>query len=189
MGRFEEYTPAELEQRERDQQDPVFVAWLAAMYDELALFFEKDVPDMPADPWTVEGLRHAEQAALRWYWDREPGDLSWRREREKRFQRYLGEVFVRNFEGSWRWIAMRPQKSSDKEPVIDEPAMGSYFEVARHVGAAMSERTGEKWARLFGRAQKNYDAWVEAGRLPPKEWEDYLLAQDMNRLGVGDGPD
>ncbi|AKU16597.1 hypothetical protein [Luteipulveratus mongoliensis] len=185
MGRFEEYTQAELEQRERDQKDPAFRAWLGQMDDELKVFFEQDVPDMPADPWTAEGLKHAERAAISYFWAQ---DLDWP-EREERFARYLGEVFVRNFEGSWRWIAMRPQKSPGKEPVVRQPATPNYLVVRRHVKAALSERSGEKWARLFGRAQSNYDAWVEAGRLPPQEWEDYRLAQTKKRLGVGDGTD
>ncbi|AKU15691.1 hypothetical protein [Luteipulveratus mongoliensis] len=177
MGGDRPYTEAELAQRERDQQDPEFLTWLAAMDDELALFFERDVPDMPADPWSEEGLRHAEQAALRYFWDREPGDLSWRREREKRFRRYLGEVFVRNFEGTWMWIDVN--RNGTKAPVVSEPANPEYLQVEGQVDGALGDRTGGAWVQLFGYARRAYNDWVAAGRLSPDEWFDYQVEHGL----------
>lgn len=173
MGGDRPYTAEELAQRERYQRDPAFVEWLGRMDEELAKFFAEDVPDMPADPWTVEGLRHAEQAALAYYWEREPGDLSWRREREKRFQRYLGEVFVRNFQGTWMWVDVN--RDGIKTPVVRRPSMETYFEVERHVGSAVGERSGEVWSRLFERAWEYHESWVAAGRSSPEEWFEYRV--------------
>ncbi|AKU18223.1 hypothetical protein VV02_24165 [Luteipulveratus mongoliensis] len=159
-------------QRERDQQDPVFLDWLSAMDDELKVFFNEDVPDMPADPWTEEGLRHAEHAALAYYWADDPMDLDWP-ERSTRFARYLGEVFVRSFEGTWKWIDVN--RNGTKEPVVRRPATDVYFEVDRQVGAAMSARTGDKWAWLFEQSREHYERWVAAGRLSPDDWFEYEL--------------
>ncbi|AKU14754.1 hypothetical protein [Luteipulveratus mongoliensis] len=182
MGDDRPYTAEELAQMERDQQDPEFVAWLAAMDEDLRVFFEQDVPDMPENPWSEEGLRHAEQAAVSFFWAH---DLDWP-EREVRFARYLGEVFTRSFEGSWKWIDVR---GDGKAPVVRRPSMPNYFEVANQVRAAVSERSGETWAELFRNTRRFHDAWVAAGRLAPQDWEDYRVKQDMKRLGVSDDDD
>ncbi|AKU15135.1 hypothetical protein VV02_03410 [Luteipulveratus mongoliensis] len=117
-------------------------------------------------------MRHAEQAALAYYWADDPIDLDWP-ERSKRFARYLGEVFVRSFEGSWMWIDV--DRRGSNEPVVREPATPAYLEVELHVGGAMTERTGEKWARLFNYSLEDYEAWVAAGRLSPEDWFEYRV--------------
>ncbi len=181
MGGERPYTKTELAQIERDQHDPAFLEWLARMDTELALFFERDVPDFPCDPWTEDGLRHAEQAALRYQQARLEGDLSWRREREPRFARYLGEVFVRNFEGRWKYVDVA--NKGVKSPVVLVAGNPEYFRVAGQVQNAVIERTGAVWAWLFERSREDYEDWVASGRLGYDEWLNYRVERTRRRLG------
>jgi hypothetical protein len=164
-----EYTQAELRQRELDQQNPQFLAWLSRMDDELALFFERDVPDMPADPFTEEGLRRAEAAAIRLFWHRTPedGPFAYRKER---FERFIGEVFVRKVEGKWMWINVSVHGHA---PVVSRPATPLYLEPDGQLSQSLTEKCTDGWTFVFRNSVESYEAWKAAGRLPPKDWFDY----------------
>lgn len=64
MGSVRKLSKARLRQREKDQQDPAWLAWLAEMDESLETFLAVDVPDMPADPFTTAGLAHAERSLM-----------------------------------------------------------------------------------------------------------------------------
>jgi hypothetical protein len=178
MGGDLEYTKTDLRQIERDQQDPKFLEWLAGMDDGLATFFADDVPDMPENPFSAEGLRHAEEVAIRWFWRRNPIDREWP-ERELRFQRFVGETLIRSFEGRWKYIDMR---GHGHFPVVSLPSNPLYYELDLLVDQAVTKKSGEAWARIFGYAAEDHADWVAAGRLPPREWEKYRLQRDLERL-------
>jgi hypothetical protein len=132
---------------------------------------------MPAEPYTEEGLRRAEQAALDYYWADDPMDLEWKK-REPRFARFLGEVFVRNVEGAWMWIDVTGKGHT---PVVSEPAVPLYLEVGKQLRNALSKRTGDRWAFVFRNSAERYEEWKAAGRLPPKEWLDYRVQEKLAR--------
>lgn len=171
MGGDRAYTAAELRQQEKDQQDPAWLAWLAAMPDALDTFLTEDVPDMPADPWTADGLCHAERAALALFptWEsvREPQN----RALADRIRRFIGEVFIRNFDGEWRNV---PQFNRDGYPgfgpVVSEPYTEMYLTVGTKLTAALDRRTGTGWAQIFGYSVESHAAWTAAGKPPLSEW-------------------
>ncbi|MGK8485439.1 hypothetical protein [Nocardia asiatica] len=101
MGRDVAYTEAERRQMDADQHDPRWLAWLADMDAGLERFFTETVPGMPDDPWSADGLRHAEARALELFPSREAVGLPENRDTADGFHRYLGEVFRRAFEGRW----------------------------------------------------------------------------------------
>lgn len=170
MGGDRPYTTAELRQREKDQQDPAWLAWLDAMPDALDEFLTVDVPDMPADPWTAEGLLHAEQASLAYFPSMKSVDEPSNRARADRTSRYLGEVFRRNFEGTWRNVPELYGIYEGFTPAVEEPYVEHYLDVVTMLTASLDSRTGRDWATVFGYAQEDHADWVAAGRPDIADW-------------------
>ena len=171
MGGDRPYTPAELRQQEKDQHDPAWLAWLAAMPDALAEFLTTDVLDMPADPWTLDGLRHAEQASLAFFPTWDSVDEPSKQGRADRTSRYIGEVFRRNFGGKWRNVPeLFGGEYEGFTPAVDEPYSEIYLDVVTILTATLDRRTGREWEFLFDHSQKSYAAWRSAGSLPLSEW-------------------
>ena len=168
-----EATQPEWDRYHARQQDPTFLTWLADMDRELDILFTQDAPGMPDDPYTVEGLRHAEQAALGWYWADDPMDLDWP-ERADRFQRYIGEMFIRHLEGRWEYAGTR--RGDKMEPVIWTPFVDDYYRPSRLLDAAKSKKSGDRLETMYGYAQKRYRTWVTYGRMPLAEWLTFTAA-------------
>ena len=166
------HSPAKLRKMEADQHNPLFLAWLADMDRELKTLFTQDIPDMPTDPYTYEGLHHAEQAALRLFWG-EPMSPDWADQRE-RLWRYIGQMFVRHTAGVWKYIDMNNGKGL--VPVVQVPFEMSYYEPIDMLSVATSERTGNRLSYIYGWADKGHTAWVEHGRMPLREWLDFQRA-------------
>lgn len=171
MSGDQAYTRAELRQRAKDQENPAWLSWLAAMPAALEEFVGKDVPNMPADPWSADGLRRAESRALDVFQTGDAVMLPENRELVDRFHRYVGQVFVRRFEGTWLNILDNPDYlDRGFEPVVQIPFTDMHFAVVPQLTAAMSRRTGEHWARIYGYSEEDYAAWQAAGRPPLADW-------------------
>lgn len=170
MSGDQPYTAAGLRQREKDQQDPAWLAWLAAMPDALDEFLTVDVPDMPADPWSAEGLLHAEHASLVHFPSMESVGAPSSRARADRTIRYLGEVFRRNFEGKWCNVPELYGAYGGFTPAVEEPYVELYLEVVAMLTATLDRRTGREWAGVFGYAQEDHADWVAAGRPDLAAW-------------------
>ncbi|MCM6776446.1 hypothetical protein NDR87_21105 [Nocardia sp. CDC159] len=157
---------------ERDQQDPRWLAWVERMDEELAKFLSETVSDMPENPWTAEGLRRAEQAALERFPESGYEDRPENRELVDQFARFLGEVFRRNFEGEWYNVPEYDDENRSRGfgPVIQEGYNPMYLDVIPLLGTAIVRRTGEEWTTIFGYSQQDYAKWVEHGRPPLEEW-------------------
>lgn len=170
MPDYAQQREREIARREPFQQRPEWKDWLSRQDDGLEDFFTRVVPDMPADPYSAEGLRHAESAALKIFPDskaasptRSPENL----DRIDPFQRYLGEVYIRCFEGHWLNLADTP---GEVEPAVETPYGETYHQVRTALTRAMSRRTGEEWAVLFGNQLAIYQRWQRAGRPALADW-------------------
>ncbi|GAB2675845.1 hypothetical protein [Nocardia goodfellowii] len=163
MAKDRPYTEAERRQRALFQQAPVWIEWLAAMDEQRARFFSETVPDMPADPWSPEGLDHAEAAALRRFPDMESVELPKNRDIADQFHRYVGETFRRNFGGKWYNVPSfdDEQRSRGFGPIIRDEFSAEYLDVITLLTASMHRRTGSEWSRIFGFVAQEYAAWKE----------------------------
>lgn len=174
MGSFRKLTKAQQRQRDKDQQNPAWLAWLAEMDDALETFLAVDVPDMPADPFTAAGLAHAEQVLMTMF----PSAGSWLEPENAaivdRFQRYVGETFIRSgFEGRWMNVRVTEGRISsvffDRRgfaPVVLEPFRTVFIDLMSMLAIAVDRRTGKEWMRVYGYSEQGYAEWVAKGRKP-----------------------
>ncbi|RCK70245.1 hypothetical protein DT076_06150 [Desertihabitans brevis] len=160
------------------EADPVWQEWLAGMEAGLDRFFAEVVPDMPADRFGLEGVRHAEAAALRIFPDMDaanprtsPQDAG----TIDAFHRYLGEVFVRNFEGRWRYADV--SDTYGRLPVVELPYDLEPVTLLTLLTSVVGRRTGEELSTTFGYQQETYGQWVEAGRPAYPAWAEIEFAK------------
>ncbi|MGV9680053.1 hypothetical protein ACWDSJ_32635 [Nocardia sp. NPDC003482] len=173
MGDFRPYTKAELEQIERDQQDPKWLEWISSelMESQLRTFLTETLPDMPGNPWSAEGLDRAERAALERFTSITNVDLPQNSGIADQFTRFIGEVFVRNFEGEWFNVPdYHGDRYSGFGPVVREDWTEAYLDVANLITAAVHRKIGTYWSGIFARSEQTYKSWVRAGRPPLDEW-------------------
>ncbi|MGW4848903.1 hypothetical protein [Nocardia brasiliensis] len=168
MGDFRPYTQAELKQIERDQNDPKWLEWVAPenMNAQLDAFLNETVPDMPDDPWSAQGLDHAERAALSIFPTVDSTLVPENRAVADQFHRFIGEVFRRNFEGVWRNVPSfdDAKRSRGFGPVIRRPFAEFYLGVVPALTTAIDRKTSTTWAQGFRYSEEDYRVWVEAGR-------------------------
>ncbi|MBO0827510.1 MAG: hypothetical protein J2P24_06990 [Streptosporangiales bacterium] len=153
------------------QQRPEWRDWLAGMDAALAGFFDRVVPDMPADPWSEEGLRHAEAAALERFPDADSADPETAQAGADvidGFRRYLGELLVRRFEGAWVYVDLG---ATGLVPAVALPYSPEYFDVGGALTMAVQRRTGGEWSAVHRFQREDHDAWVGAGRPEPPVWQ------------------
>ncbi|MFB8276971.1 hypothetical protein [Nocardia colli] len=155
------YTKAELRQQVTDQEDPRWLAWLEGMNKQIDRFLNETVPDMPEDPWTAEGLRHAETTALKIFPNREVVLVPENRDVADQFSRYVGETFRRNFEGEWRNEPSFDDRRSPLGfgPVVRTPENPEYLDVVHLLTATVHHRTGDHWSRIFGYSTEGFAKW------------------------------
>lgn len=161
----------ETKRREPWQQRPEFKEWMAGMEKGLDHFFNHLVPDMPDDPYSVEGLRHAEATLLRLF----PDGAAMSEETNPAdgpavdaFLRYLGQVYVARLEGRWMWMDMTDE--GDFRPIIRLPCYPHDRYVAQLLADAADLRTGDRLATSFETDLGEYQDWQRAGRPGPNEW-------------------
>lgn len=137
-------------------RDEGFAAWLA-MNDYLldCEFLAGDVPGMPEDPYTEDGLRIAEANALSRFADSDEALAPDNREMYDKFVRFIGEVFVRSLGGEWT-----------NKPFVDDgsaylgvrfPWRDESLTVPTLFTSALHRRTGEQWAFVYRNAQEDRD--------------------------------
>ncbi|MFR9773061.1 hypothetical protein [Nocardia sp. SC052] len=182
MGSIRKMTKAQLRQQDLDQENPAFLAWLARMDEEVERFFTEDAPAVGAleNRWTQEGLRIAAETARAMWPDYRAVLEPENADVVDRFGRYVGEVFVHAFEGSWRNV---PGNGPDDVPFfacVGNIASIAYLEPFSVFKAAVAEgraknvplHPGGTLVWLWGNARENYDQWVAAGQPSASEWAD-----------------
>lgn len=157
-------TRSEDEQRQHDvaQHDEKFLSWVEMNEGVLELEFDEDVPDLPEKPWGQEALRIAEARALEIFpskaevFDEEHWDTSWR------FVRFIGQTFIDAFDGFW--VNLPGEDRARAKVVVQLPFRTMYLEPINLLTAAVSRRTGEEWARVYGYAEEDYAAYRASKR-------------------------
>lgn len=170
MDKAGPYTPAERQRIRRDQQDPSWTAWLARMDEQIETFLNTTVPDMPSDPWTADGLRHAERAALQLFPSGTAGNSQALMRVTDQFHRYFGEVFRRNFAGEWFNAPVDRSSVGVIAPMLKEPYKPVYLDILPILAAALVLGTGEVWRQIFTWSEQEYLDWKFAGQAPITRW-------------------
>lgn len=134
-----------------------FAAWLA-MNDYLldCEFLAGDVPGMPDDAFSEQGLRVAEAEALRRFANASDALAPSNREMYDKFVRFIGEVFARTLGGAWT-----------NKPAVDDGSayLGVRFPwrtdpltIPTLFTSALHRRTGDQWAFVYRNAREDRDA-------------------------------
>lgn len=181
MGDVHRLTKAGLRQFEVDQQDPVFLDWLAGMDAALDRFLTEDAPQVGAlhEPWSAEGLRLAASRERLIFADPNSALLPENADMMDRFARFIGEVFVRNFDGSWYNVPGNGPDDVQFWPVVGGYATLGYVEPVAQARAAIAEgrvKRAPTWPEgvlvwMFGNMRRDHEAWMSAGRPSVDEWQ------------------
>ncbi|MFI6168799.1 hypothetical protein ACIBCN_18610 [Nocardia sp. NPDC051052] len=136
------------------------------MDKQIDRFLNETVPDMPNNPWSAEGLRRAEKAALELFPTTASVEQSENRDVADQFHRFVGEVFRRNFEGVWLNVPTfdDAERSRGFGPVIQRPFAQFYLGVIQTLTTAIDRRVGDIWAQGFAYSEEDFQAWIESGR-------------------------
>ncbi|WP_280273950.1 hypothetical protein [Nocardia wallacei] len=173
MGDYRTYTQAELEQKERDQQDPKWLEWVdpIRMNAQIYKLLNETVPDIPDNPWSPEGLDRAERYALDRFSSMDDVDKPENRDIADQLTRFIGEVFRRNFDGEWYNVPeMSGERYSDFGPVIRDEWSDAYLDTANLVTAAVHRKWGDYWSGIYSNSIETHKSWVEAGKPSLHEW-------------------
>jgi hypothetical protein len=145
------------EQTAEPSREEGFAAWLA-MNDYLldCEFLAGDVPGMPADPYSEDGLRVAEGDALRRFASIDDVLAPENRAMYDKFIRFIGETFVRGLGAVW---TSRPMVD-DGQPYIGVrlPGQAETLEIPTMLTSAVHRRTGDEWAFVFRNAREDLDS-------------------------------
>jgi hypothetical protein len=190
MGSIRKMTKAQLRQRDLDQENPEFLAWVARMDEEIAQFFAEDAPEIAAleDPWTREGLRLAVLAARRLF----PRGVSIfapeHCARADRFIRFFGELYRHRFGGRWANVPGNTLREVEFYPVYTGPVPIGYIELDNQLIGAfqlmISKRTpahpdGQPvW--VLDNMTRNWERWIEVGRPDHEEWQEIKFQDLLN---------
>jgi hypothetical protein len=174
MGDIRRIPKAERDQYEREQQDPRWLEWLdpkhmAAATDQLLA----EVPDMPADPWSREGLIRIERFILDTFPTMDDVDRPENHALADRIARYIGEVFHRLFESKWANVTDAYKyvpRYSGIGPAVTNEWNEFPLAVGNLITAAIDRNTGEYLSRIYYYAARDYPKWVDAGRPPLVEY-------------------
>ncbi|MEV0766225.1 hypothetical protein [Nocardia sp. NPDC050435] len=154
MGSVRKWTKAEQERHEADQHSVEWLEWVAPQRftEQLNRFFTETVPDMPEDPYTVEGLDAAEAAQLR-LWPAADGSEP-DQEVLDQFIRYIGETYRRTLGGEWinlaQWSSHVPRLRT-LHPIIRADYSELGIVPAQSVAIADEERTGRAYREFYER--------------------------------------
>lgn len=143
------------------QDDPGWRQWLSDQEIGLAHFFTNVVPDMPEQPYSREGLEHAEVAALRIFPDAASANPDRTPENNVTidpFQRFIGEVFLRCFEG--RWIHADAVAGYGPEPSVELPFSDVPIVVRPLLISIAERRRGGELTWVFDRQLEIHQQWV-----------------------------
>ena len=147
--------------------NPGFEHWLAMMdhvvEDDFLTF---DLDGMPDDPYTEEGLRIAEAAALHQFPDRASVTDPHNAELADKYIRFVGQAFVRGLGLTWTdeppFEGDPPTMSIVVPPIAD--GLGPIpVSVPSLLLAAIKRRTGEEWAFMFDKNEQRLGNRQELG--------------------------
>ncbi len=139
------------------QLDQAWLGWLADKQQALRVFFDSDVPQMPADRYSTAGLDIAESALL----ERCTGpDTRVDGAMLDRFGCFVGEVFVQSLAGFWINSPLGP-------PQIRPTVRFLYADITISLEAqiyfAVRRRTGHQWADLHAIVSEYCAEWWQSG--------------------------
>ncbi|MBB5916110.1 hypothetical protein BJY24_005022 [Nocardia transvalensis] len=177
---------AEQRREPADQHEPDYLAWLSGGDTAFAMFFKQDAPRVAAldDPWTLEGLQTAVATARETFPDYRAVVAPENRSAIDRFGRFVGEVFVRRFEGHWCNMPDNAPAGVDFWPMVE---CGGYLacitphsqlEIAVVEGRMpnLSAAPDGILTGLFDSVQRSYHKWVTADRPSLDVWATAKLA-------------
>ncbi|MGW6702083.1 hypothetical protein [Nocardia sp. NPDC055049] len=137
----------------------------------LETFFAVDVPDMSVEPFTAAGLDHAERALVDRFSSVEPLLAVDNAGVVDRFQRFLGETFIRSgLGGHWKNVRITDDDTDvvfrrrGFEPVVCHPFTPAFLDVGSLVLGAVEARTFHEWSWVYGNCVVDYGNWVAEGR-------------------------
>lgn len=180
MGSTHNYVPVRTTRKFQDaQHDERFLGWLQMEEAAMPLIFQvKDVPGLSEKMYTKASVPIVEQSLL----DRfaSAADL-WITEESTdsvmRYTYYLGEVFRREFEGSWVALPGKGKGISASTPVIDLPFRETFVNPLSLINFAVGRRTGDQIGHVLHWAEEDYNKWVSEGR-PERTFEGTLRESD-----------
>ncbi|WP_280410449.1 hypothetical protein [Nocardia asiatica] len=183
-------TKAELRQRDLDQENPAFLAWVSRMDAEIERFFAEDAPEVAAleDPWTREGLRLAVLAARRAFPEPRESRLVERSARAERFVRYIGELYLHRFGGRWANVPTNATREVEFYPVAQCPVPIGYLEPEpQFIGSFVTQISKRVPAHPDGEPvwvldnmTRNWERWIEVGRPDYDEWQQIKFQDLLN---------
>lgn len=190
MGSIRKMTKAELRQQERDQQAPEYLQWLGRRDADLERFLTEDVPEIGAldNPWSAAGLQLAGEAARSIFGESAALSQPEHLPAVDRFTRYIGEVYVRCFEGEWQNAASLDSPNPDMSPQVMTQPGKAYLDPHQQLWLAFVKATKKEplppqgmlvW--VFENLMWKYRDWTEAGRPSFDEWTKIQMAQICER--------
>lgn len=129
-----------------------YEAWHAMMDFQLAEFFgEVDIP--VTDRYSRRGLEIAEGEFLQRFSDVETALEPQNQQVTDRFMRYLGQTFVKSFDGRWDFV-----EGEGMPPYVGVavPIYANYYRVLQLTLAALKHRRCHYWADLYGYAENRF---------------------------------
>ncbi|MGF6888567.1 hypothetical protein ABIA39_007912 [Nocardia sp. GAS34] len=176
------YVPAE--HHTHDQDDPDWLAWVApaAMDTQLAQLYTETIPDMPNDPWSADGLDRAERYLLDTFPDSDTIDRRENLDIADQLTRFIGEVFARHFEGTWRNTPGICRRYPHFGPVVEQKWMAMSLDAGNLVTTTLDKRWGNNLSTIFSNVMQTYTAWIAAGR-PSLEGE---VSNEQLSLDLGE---
>ncbi|RMI30354.1 hypothetical protein [Nocardia stercoris] len=173
---------AQLAPSAQTSPDLQFTDWMGGHDAALALFLRSDAPAVAAlaDPWTFEGLVLAVSTARTLLPDHRAVIAPENRATVERFGRFVGEVFVRSFDGHWCNVPDNAPVGVQLWPMIrcaGYPApLGprSELELAVVEGRCkeLAATANGLLVNLFTQVQERHRQWMETERqsaAPPPE--------------------
>ncbi|GAB2648231.1 hypothetical protein [Nocardia goodfellowii] len=174
MGELNTHTTEQQPDHTEQQQDPAFLAWLAAMDDDLAQLERDDVPALGqlADRWTRDSLRVLERAALRYYPDPDAPDTPAQKARFERLARGVGHIFATTLGGHWVYVEITalPDGPARPHPAVEIPSATAWFDPARLLVHALLRRTGTTVEEVYDHVAAEWREWHSLGQPPLHEW-------------------
>ncbi|MEV0246845.1 hypothetical protein AB0H76_09690 [Nocardia sp. NPDC050712] len=159
------------EQFHLDQQSPQWITWQANLDFEVAAFVAEHLAVVGNEPWSRDGLVHAELAATRFFPTRKSLWLPERLVLADQFGMYLGEVLRRKFRGEWINLPGTPDWGDGLGPTIRFPFTNLITEVRDSLVCAVQDRGGQNWPALWDDQLRYLREWRKLGCPPRTEWE------------------
>lgn len=142
-------------QFEAAQHDSGFKAWLKMMPYVVEDFLTFNMSGMSDDPYSVEGLRKAEAAALKRFANYHTVFDKANRDDADKFIRFLGQAFVEAFGGQWVNLPADKEAGELAQVAVRLPfRKDGYVTPVTLLTTAVHRRTGQVWSKVFQSAME-----------------------------------